>query len=983
MSRLICKAVVFLMLVATGRLHAQYLPPIHYTIADGLPSNNIYSVYRDSKGFLWLASDKGIARYNGLRFETFTTNSGLPDNEIFFFKEDPFGRIWLGTYNGELCYYKDGIFHTAANTPFLRMPYPVPHITNIGVAPDSSVVINFYNVLYLANVVGESLKVYKFPIQSPSTKDSVIHGAYYKRKIGKGAFELLCYDKTVIIDTAYKVLKTTVGGLPLKTIYLQSQNGGWLTNDTALYTTDLKVIRRDRDTAERSLTTYNIHDYYTDGTNWLLAGATGLLINESVKLLVGHNISSVTQDQYGNYWVSTLDDGVYCYHKDFLQTSTLVGAYAGEMKCAETLGGRIYFTTLDNSLSEIRDGIAQRIVNFGSLDNVDHVPSKDGTSLIDVKNSIYYCFMRFHTVVYNWKARQLKMRKMEVQLNGAKDVFVQDGNAYVKGTSTISRVSMAALQGEQVVETDRIVKEDLTRIYAMAQAPDSSIWYATMTGMYRIEHGNKILDGRFAKYPLKQLLFIGKYLVGYTHNNFLLVFDYQAQGMTVDTVKGQDCVWDKLYPIDSTHLLISTNNLYRLLTIYTPVSSNGFTVVPVENSFIPVQAEYVCADSQRCYFFRKGDITVVPKHTIFAVPAVPKLYFTTVRSGGKTYRIGDASDKTLEIPYGESRSIIISFARLVAKGQSIIQQYSISKNGDNDAWQEVKGEELNLLNPGYGDYTIKVRARTLSSSYGAPVMFMLHINRPFWATWWFLLLVAACAVALVVTGVRLRVRYMVLKNEKQHRENVKFIKSEYKALNALMNPHFVFNTLNNVQGLVNRNDKLAANEYIRVFADLIRQNMHNLSKELIPLQKEMELVVNYLLLEKLRFKDLLNYSIDVEESLDLSEIFVPPLLVQPLVENSIKHGILPLESVEGRVVIRIYEKSAHLLIEVRDNGVGLAKAMEGRAEETYESFAMTNIKRRIEQLSIILNKQITLDMNEVKEHGDARQWTVVTVSIPV
>src|ERR1700761_897519 len=83
----------------------QEFPMLHYTIEDGLPSNNIYDVYRDSKGFLWFTSDKGIARYNGIKFEKFTTFNGLPDNEIFFSQEDSYGRLWFGTYNGELCYY--------------------------------------------------------------------------------------------------------------------------------------------------------------------------------------------------------------------------------------------------------------------------------------------------------------------------------------------------------------------------------------------------------------------------------------------------------------------------------------------------------------------------------------------------------------------------------------------------------------------------------------------------------------------------------------------------------------------------------------------------------------------------------------------------------------------------------------------------------------------------------------------------------------
>jgi sensor histidine kinase YesM len=206
------------------------------------------------------------------------------------------------------------------------------------------------------------------------------------------------------------------------------------------------------------------------------------------------------------------------------------------------------------------------------------------------------------------------------------------------------------------------------------------------------------------------------------------------------------------------------------------------------------------------------------------------------------------------------------------------------------------------------------------------------------------------------------------------------MKSEYKSLNALMNPHFIFNTLNNVQGLVNRDDKLAANEYIRVFADLIRQNMHNISKELIPLQHEINLVANYLSLEKLRFKEHLNYTIDIEGDLDLSEILVPPLLVQPLVENSIKHGIYPLESGDGQIRIHIFEHNDVLVIEVMDNGIGLQAAKEGR-QPSHESFGLENIRKRISQLSVILNKQILFDIRE-KKRGEV-SWTVVTISIPI
>jgi LytS/YehU family sensor histidine kinase len=210
---------------------------------------------------------------------------------------------------------------------------------------------------------------------------------------------------------------------------------------------------------------------------------------------------------------------------------------------------------------------------------------------------------------------------------------------------------------------------------------------------------------------------------------------------------------------------------------------------------------------------------------------------------------------------------------------------------------------------------------------------------------------------------------------------VKFMKSEYKALNALMNPHFIFNTLNNVQSLVNGNNKLAANEYLRIFADLVRQNMHNVSKELITLQKEIDLVNNYLLLEKLRFEDKLNFDVHIDAELELFEIMVPPLLIQPLVENSIKHGILPLKSPDGFIQINITEQNDLLVIEIKDNGVGLNNAL-AQPGSLHESYGLSNIRKRIEQLSMILDKKLQFNMEEVFDERTIR-WTVVTITMPL
>ena len=219
-------------------------------------------------------------------------------------------------------------------------------------------------------------------------------------------------------------------------------------------------------------------------------------------------------------------------------------------------------------------------------------------------------------------------------------------------------------------------------------------------------------------------------------------------------------------------------------------------------------------------------------------------------------------------------------------------------------------------------------------------------------------------------------------NQKENEDKIRLIRAEYQSLNALMNPHFIFNTLNNVQSLYHENDLVAANEYLRIFADLVRQNMQNIAKELIPLQKEINLVENYLLLEKMRFEKKLNYEIIIDKDLDISGIMIPPLLIQPLVENSIKHGILHRANGKGEIMVNIFEQNDILFIEVRDNGIGINKSA-AKKENGHEAMGIENIKKRIRQLSIIQNKEITFNITEKKNENGENEFTSVTISIPV
>lgn len=156
------------------------------------------------------------------------------------------------------------------------------------------------------------------------------------------------------------------------------------------------------------------------------------------------------------------------------------------------------------------------------------------------------------------------------------------------------------------------------------------------------------------------------------------------------------------------------------------------------------------------------------------------------------------------------------------------------------------------------------------------------------------------------------------KLKKQQQQNEK-IGQELKAIRSQLNPHFVFNALSSIQGLMNKNDLTNANYYLTKFSALLRDSLANNEKEYVPLSIELKTLETYIKLEQLRFP--FTYSFHIDERLDAHAIEIPYLLLQPLIENAIKHGVSSLYE-KGVLTLLIYPKKNDLIIEIKDNGKG-------------------------------------------------------------
>ncbi len=967
------------LVLASSIVYGQNFPLVHYTIDDGLPSNTVYSVYRDSRGFIWVATNNGIAMFNGIRFRTFTTADGMPDNEIFFFQEDAYGRLWLATFNGELCYYKDGRFHNAHREPFLKLPFKNTQIENILIEKDKSVTIIFHNQEKFINIDSQKVAV----VYSDAHFDN--SPFFYLFKPSKGKYNFLHRDSIITIDTNHRLARAK----PLSNLSGTAANGSWhfanaqdqhyVLAGSKAYTTDMKLVESGVNVSEKE----KIHTVYYNKEHKLFMNTdSGLYIGNNVHILRSYKTSSITQDVTGNYWIGTLSDGAFVLDAKFANSNIYQNSYAGEAWYAYADNNQVFFTNSENKLYELKNDKLNCLFDYSkyrksSLENgLSH-------GFLVVKDSLkntynYFNYYLGGIVAVRDLSHQPSVTIASKPISSSeiiKSIIDVRDDLVIRTITRVFSLNFSSFLHSDKFDRDGVLMaDDSERIFAFAKSADNEIWLSTRKGVYKIVNSRAVLQRQFKDITFKKFEFFDKYLIGHTDvDNRLLVCSNINGTMVVDTIARQNCIWDRFYKLDSLHLLISTNNLYRLFTLQNTSKGGHYALTTIENQFIPLRAEVITSDDHNCYFFLNGTITKVGITNLLQKPSPPKLFFTVLKYGSRRFLMEDG----LSVAYQGSKNISISFLTLSFAGKDVFYEYS-SSNTETDNWQPINGEEINLATPHYGKYIIKVRARSISSELSRPIVYKLEILPPFWATWWFISICVVVLTIIIILIVRFRIQLIVKKKEKENETKIRFMKSEYKALNALMNPHFIFNTLNNVQGLVNRNDKLAANEYLRIFADLVRQNMHNVSKEMIPLQKEIDLVANYMALEKLRFKELMNYEINVDDDVDTAIIMVPPLFIQPLVENSIKHGILPRQSTDSCIKLNVYEVGDVLHIEVKDNGVGLSASAK-KANKLHESFGLKNIQDRITQMSIILGKKIEFKMEEVQE--ETGQWTVVSITM--
>ena len=207
---------------------------------------------------------------------------------------------------------------------------------------------------------------------------------------------------------------------------------------------------------------------------------------------------------------------------------------------------------------------------------------------------------------------------------------------------------------------------------------------------------------------------------------------------------------------------------------------------------------------------------------------------------------------------------------------------------------------------------------------------------------------------------------------------------QQKLFRMQMNPHFIFNSLSSIQGFIIEKDHKAASRYLSKFSKLVRNILDYSAEDYVPLDKEISTIENYLELQKVRYEEKFDYKTEVDKKLETETMNIPPMLLQPFVENSIEHGIKHLNR-KGNITVRIFEKEEKLFFEIEDDGIGREKAQEllKERDKSHKSLATKLTTERISAINRKRKEKILMEIEDLKDVQGKARGTLVRFVIPL
>ena len=302
------------------------------------------------------------------------------------------------------------------------------------------------------------------------------------------------------------------------------------------------------------------------------------------------------------------------------------------------------------------------------------------------------------------------------------------------------------------------------------------------------------------------------------------------------------------------------------------------------------------------------------------------------------------------------------------------------KNKKDSSWIDA-GDQQNVLltNISPGNYKLELRVSAYDNKWEEQIKEIeINIKPPFWQTPIFFIAMALVLILLVYNLYHYRIKQI---NQKANLDK-QLAQTEMKALHSQMNPHFIFNCLNSIREMILNNENEQASLYLSKFARMIRITLNHSSKQFVSLEDTLDYLRRYLEMEQIR-TDNFSYTIDLDKDLQTDEIFLPPMLIQPFIENAIWHGASPGKKMHLTILFK--RKDHELICVVEDDGIGIETSLKNKEDQVnYQSVGISNIKQRILVLNEKYNLKSTVNIEDKASLSSGRNTgTIVTLFLTI
>lgn len=964
--------IILIILTSSRAVYSQSHPFKQFKSSDGLPSPNIYDCIQDREGFMWFATDNGLSRFDSHSFKNFYKEDGLNSLTIMNIVEKE-KEFYISNLNNGINIYKEGAITNINNNEKAGMP-----IDKI-VIHKSNIYMFAYNYISMLSV-DSSIFIWNPALHSfvkiPLFSIYRLHSVNDERLLAATS------------DGLYEVkneqfIKLNINGLYNSSLYYvtsDKKNNIYVSSDNAIYkisgdavieTYKFNFIRENK-----------IFRIIVDHNNfiWFSVMNKGLFkfnpvnnhltdLNKKLDAEKLH-VNSIFEDQNNNVWVCTFGKGVYCFYNTFINNYNtkdgLSHAYINSISGDSSQ--RIYCGTY-NGLSILEQDQFDIINSKGPEEYTDYI------RFINKVNDRYFIIIysnaasNFYStkngdvkLLYsNWRNSILLNDSTLISGSWENGVFLINPSQKYMGTE--NHKSYFAVGGTFLSN----------RINGMLKDTKERVWIASDRGISLFYNNEVKVIGQDKLN--KQFIEVKE-----DKNGFIWALNEKGLSVFKDTSIVYEFLKDehknvKSFEFDnSSRVWLSTQD--GLLGASVRYDNKSLTIK--KEYLLNENAGLVSNDINSIYFDNIGnqlwigtsnglssvDLNDFAKLIVNPLP----LKILSISTSDSVYNF----DKTVIFPSNTKEVIITATSFDVNSTGNLFYVYKL--NDEDTAWYRSEGNIIKFASLSHGDYNLQIRAENNFGKLSEVSVINFTIETPFERSYFFYFLIAlsGMGIAGLVIYRSLKKKYIIESERNAFKNHISELKQ--KSLVSMMNPHFVFNSLNSIQSFYNYKENEAANEYLAKFSRLIRMNLDLADKTFIKLSDELERLENYILLEKMRFDDRLNYEIWVSDDINPQKTEIPNMVIQPFVENAIWHGILKSKN-DGFITINIFHsempieikqdykiqyhaslnKDADKLttnypyclkIEITDNGIGYNEALK-RRQSNHISRGVSVIKERL------------------------------------